>query len=68
HTWISLQLEEIVLTLQPESGPEFHLDLMKDPVSTKCDHQFCRFCILKLFHKKNNSAQCPLCNNSFTKR
>ncbi|XP_067869468.1 breast cancer type 1 susceptibility protein homolog isoform X2 [Heterodontus francisci] len=44
------------------------LELMKEPISTKCDHQFCRFCILKLFGKKKSTILCPLCNNALTKR
>ncbi|XP_072343370.1 breast cancer type 1 susceptibility protein homolog isoform X2 [Scyliorhinus torazame] len=44
------------------------LELMKEPISTKCDHQFCRFCILKLFDEKKSTIQCPLCNNTFSKR
>ncbi|XP_038634469.1 breast cancer type 1 susceptibility protein homolog isoform X2 [Scyliorhinus canicula] len=44
------------------------LELMKEPISTKCDHQFCRFCILKLFGEKKSTIQCPLCNNTFSKR
>ncbi|XP_078385846.1 breast cancer type 1 susceptibility protein homolog isoform X2 [Cetorhinus maximus] len=44
------------------------LELMKEPISTKCDHQFCQFCILKLFDKKKSTIQCPLCNNTVSKR
>ncbi|XP_078280482.1 breast cancer type 1 susceptibility protein homolog [Rhinoraja longicauda] len=44
------------------------LELIKEPVSTKCDHQFCRFCILKLFGKRKGSILCPLCKNQLTKR
>ncbi|XP_078080602.1 breast cancer type 1 susceptibility protein homolog [Mustelus asterias] len=44
------------------------LELMKEPISTKCDHQFCRFCILKLFDEKKSTIQCPLCNNTVSKR
>ncbi|XP_070565394.1 LOW QUALITY PROTEIN: breast cancer type 1 susceptibility protein homolog [Ptychodera flava] len=43
------------------------LDLLKDPVSTRCDHQFCRFCILEVLNKKS-SAPCPLCKKPITKR
>ncbi|XP_072927649.1 breast cancer type 1 susceptibility protein homolog isoform X2 [Hemitrygon akajei] len=44
------------------------LELMREPITTICDHRFCRFCILKLFGKKNSSIQCPLCKNKLTKR
>ncbi|XP_072105517.1 breast cancer type 1 susceptibility protein homolog isoform X3 [Mobula birostris] len=43
-------------------------ELMKEPVSTICDHRFCRSCILKLFGKKKSNIQCPLCKNKLTKR
>ncbi|NXH27163.1 BRCA1 protein, partial [Myiagra hebetior] len=45
------------------------LDVVQEPVSTKCDHIFCRFCMFKLISKKKKGvAECPLCKTEVTKR
>uniref|UniRef100_A0A4W4EGQ3 Uncharacterized protein n=1 Tax=Electrophorus electricus TaxID=8005 RepID=A0A4W4EGQ3_ELEEL len=43
------------------------LDVLADPVSTPCGHNFCRTC---LTHCWDNTPRClcPLCNEIFTKR
>ncbi|XP_056443651.1 probable E3 ubiquitin-protein ligase TRIML1 [Gadus chalcogrammus] len=43
------------------------LDVFRNPVSTRCGHNFCRTCITKFWHKKQN-YNCPTCNHLFQTR
>ncbi|CAL8406919.1 unnamed protein product [Arctogadus glacialis] len=43
------------------------LDVFRNPVSTRCGHNFCRTCITKFWDKKQN-YNCPICNHLFQTR
>ncbi|XP_059811734.1 tripartite motif-containing protein 6-like [Hemitrygon akajei] len=38
------------------------LDTLNDPVTTECEHDFCRACIVEYWNKQNTSI-CPLCRH-----
>ncbi|KAM8945592.1 breast cancer type 1 susceptibility protein [Pelodytes ibericus] len=45
------------------------LDLIKEPVATRCDHIFCRFCMTQLLgKKKRGKTLCPMCKTEVTRR
>nr|XP_023967138.1 breast cancer type 1 susceptibility protein isoform X2 [Chrysemys picta bellii] len=62
-------VQNVLLAMQKNLECPICLELIKEPVSTKCDHIFCRFCMFKLLSKKKKGpAQCPLCKTEVTKR
>ncbi|NXW53841.1 BRCA1 protein, partial [Eurystomus gularis] len=62
-------VQNVLSAMQKNLECPICLDVIEEPVSTKCDHIFCRFCIFKLLSKKKKDAiQCPLCKTEVTKR
>ncbi|NXO03374.1 BRCA1 protein, partial [Rhinopomastus cyanomelas] len=62
-------VQNVLSAMQKNFECPICLELMKWPVSTKCDHTFCRFCMFKLLsNKKQGVTQCPLCKTEVTKR
>ncbi|XP_036453399.1 E3 ubiquitin-protein ligase TRIM39-like [Colossoma macropomum] len=43
------------------------LDILTDPVSTPCGHNFCKTC-LTLYWNNTQHCHCPFCKEKFTKR
>ncbi|NWS30103.1 BRCA1 protein, partial [Polioptila caerulea] len=63
------QVQNVLSAMQKNLECPICLDVIQEPVSTKCDHIFCRFCMFKLISKKKKGvAECPLCKTEVTKR
>uniref|UniRef100_A0A8C3KAK3 RING-type E3 ubiquitin transferase n=1 Tax=Calidris pygmaea TaxID=425635 RepID=A0A8C3KAK3_9CHAR len=63
------EVQGVLSAMQKNLECPICLDVVKEPVSTKCDHIFCRFCMFKLLSKKKKGVtQCPLCKTEVTKR
>ncbi|NXK73650.1 BRCA1 protein, partial [Amazona guildingii] len=62
-------VQNVLSAMQKNLECPICLEVIKEPVSTKCDHIFCRFCMFKLLsRKKKGVTQCPLCKTEVTKR
>ncbi|NXB41146.1 BRCA1 protein, partial [Eulacestoma nigropectus] len=62
-------VQNVLSAMQKNLECPICLDMVQEPVSTKCDHIFCRFCMFKLISKKKKGvAECPLCKTEVTKR
>ncbi|NXC57823.1 BRCA1 protein, partial [Aleadryas rufinucha] len=62
-------VQNVLSAMQKNLECPICLDVIQEPVSTKCDHIFCRFCMFKLISKKKKGvAECPLCKTEVTKR
>ncbi|XP_041318965.1 breast cancer type 1 susceptibility protein isoform X4 [Pyrgilauda ruficollis] len=63
------QVQNVLSAMQKNLECPICLDVVQEPVSTKCDHIFCRFCMFKLLNKKKKGVvECPLCKTEVTKR
>ncbi|XP_034497023.1 breast cancer type 1 susceptibility protein isoform X10 [Ailuropoda melanoleuca] len=62
------EVQDVLNAMQKILECPICLELIKEPVSTKCDHIFCKFCMLKLLNQRKGPSQCPLCKNNITKR
>ncbi|XP_075417989.1 breast cancer type 1 susceptibility protein isoform X2 [Tenrec ecaudatus] len=62
------EVHNVLIAMQKILECPICLELIREPVSTNCDHIFCKFCMLKLLNQKKGASQCPLCKNHITKR
>ncbi|XP_063259950.1 breast cancer type 1 susceptibility protein isoform X1 [Prinia subflava] len=63
------QVQNVLSAMRKNLECPICLDVVQEPVSTKCDHIFCRFCMFKLISKKKKGVvECPLCKTEVTKR
>ncbi|NXP56023.1 BRCA1 protein, partial [Heliornis fulica] len=62
-------VQNVLSAMQKNLECPICLEMVKEPVSTKCDHIFCRFCMFNLLSKKKKGVtECPLCKTEVTKR
>ncbi|XP_045168600.2 E3 ubiquitin-protein ligase RING2 homolog spat-3-like [Mercenaria mercenaria] len=61
------RVQELLGQMQKTLECSICLEMMKNPVSTGCGHQFCRFCLMEFLERKRQ-VPCPLCKKPITKR
>ncbi|KAM9255022.1 breast cancer type 1 susceptibility protein isoform 3-T6 [Cariama cristata] len=62
-------IQNVLSAMQKNLECPICLDVVEEPISTKCDHIFCRFCMFRLLSKKKKGViQCPVCKTEVTKR
>ncbi|KAK4296958.1 hypothetical protein Pmani_030586 [Petrolisthes manimaculis] len=62
------ELNAILQSMQQTLQCYICLDLMNNPLTTKCGHSFCSDCIGQVVKGPRNSSQCPICVSNITKR
>ncbi|WAQ93496.1 BRCA1-like protein [Mya arenaria] len=63
----SRKIQELLGQMQKTLECSICLEMMTNPVSTACGHQFCRFCLTEFLERKKQ-VPCPLCKKPITKR
>ncbi|XP_060581851.1 breast cancer type 1 susceptibility protein homolog, partial [Ruditapes philippinarum] len=61
------RVQELLGQMQKTLECSICLEMMNNPVSTGCGHQFCRFCLTEFIDRKRQ-VPCPLCKKPITKR
>ncbi|XP_076172541.1 uncharacterized protein LOC143149233 isoform X2 [Ptiloglossa arizonensis] len=60
------KLSEVIWNIQKCLQCTICLNIISEPMKTRCGHHFCRECIQKVLQSKN--AFCPMCNTSLPRR
>ncbi|CAL4173506.1 unnamed protein product, partial [Meganyctiphanes norvegica] len=61
-------MNAVLQSMQKALGCNICLDLLDKPLTTKCGHSFCAYCIDQCFTKGQRGVQCPLCLSQVTRR
>ncbi|XP_064095152.1 breast cancer type 1 susceptibility protein homolog isoform X2 [Macrobrachium nipponense] len=62
------QMNAVMQSMQKTLECNICLDLLNQPLTTKCGHSFCTDCIHQVVKNSRNAAQCPLCLRHVTRR
>ncbi|XP_053655913.2 uncharacterized protein [Cherax quadricarinatus] len=62
------QMNAVLQAMQKTLQCNICLDLLNNPLTTKCGHSFCGDCIQQVVKGPRNTAHCPLCMANITRR